>query len=96
MSKIGINESDFVKDKRQNHCKGCMNENGYCSATEVLSCWLRKTYLPEDEWYKAMESDVITENINEISDAIDRKILEDMKKEEQRKSKRRYHVPVRI
>lgn len=27
-SKIGPSESDFVKDKRNTHCAGCMNENG--------------------------------------------------------------------
>ena len=80
-SKIGSNESDFVKDKRKNHCAGCMNENGYCSAQEVLMCWLRKTYLPKDEWYNAMMSDMMTKNVNDISDEINRQILEDIKKE---------------
>jgi len=42
MNKIGTNESEFVKDKRKNHCKGCMNENGWCTAQEVLMCWLKK------------------------------------------------------
>ena len=77
-NKIGPNESDFVKDKRQNHCKGCMNANGWCTAQEVLMCWLRKTYLPKDEWYNAMMSDTETSAVNEITDEINSRILQDI------------------
>lgn len=79
MNKIGINESEFVKDKRKNHCKGCMNANGWCTAQEVLMCWLRKTYLPKDEWHNAMMSDIETKCTNEITDEINNHILQDLK-----------------
>ena len=79
MNKIGPNESDFVKDKRQNHCKGCMNANGYCTAQEVLMCWLRKTYLPKDEWHKAMMSDIETKQMNDITNEINNRILQELK-----------------
>lgn len=77
--KIGPNESDFVKDKRNTHCAGCMNENGYCTAQDVLVCWLKKTYLPEGEWLKAIESDLMTENMNNITDEINNYILQELK-----------------
>ena len=76
MNNIGLNESEFVKDKRKNHCEDCMNANGFCGAQDVLMCWLRKTYLPDDEWYKAMISDIETKQINEITKEINQKILE--------------------
>ena len=78
-NKIGPNESDFVKDKRNTYCAGCMNENGYCTAQDVLICWLKKTYLPEGEWLKAIESDVMTENMNSITDEINMHILQEIK-----------------
>lgn len=86
MNKIGANESEFVKDKRKNHCKGCMNENGWCTAQEVLMCWLRKAYLPEGEWYRAMMSDVETENVNEIANEVDKEILKDIMKNDRKHS----------
>ena len=78
-NKIGPNESDFVKDKRNTHCAGCMNENGYCTAQDVLICWLKKTYLPEGEFQKAVESDLMTENMNNITDEINSHILQELK-----------------
>lgn len=77
---IGPNESDFVKNIRNSHCVGCMNERGWCSAVSVLDCWLRKTYLPPHEYEMAMQSDIIQKNVNEISDEIDKKILEEVMK----------------
>lgn len=82
MNKINPNESDFVKDKRKNHCKGCMNENGYCSACEVLNCWLRKTYLPEGEWSRANMDDITWKNVNELSNEVDKKIMKELSKDE--------------
>lgn len=79
MNNIGVNESEFVKDKRKNHCKDCMNKNGFCTAQEVLMCWLRMTYLPKDEWHKAMMSDVETKCTNEITDEINSRILQELK-----------------
>lgn len=79
MNKIGANESEFVKDKREHHCKGCMNANGWCTAQEVLMCWLRKTYLPKDEWHNAMMSDIETKNVNEITNEINNSILQELK-----------------
>ena len=78
-SKIGPNESDFVKNIRATHCKGCMNENGYCSACSVLDCWLRHTYLPEEEWSKANMSDIECKMTSQISDEIDKQILKELK-----------------
>ena len=79
-NKIGPNESEFVTDIRKNHCKDCMNKNGYCTAQAVLMCWLRKTYLPEGEWYNAMISDTETSAINEITDEVNERILDEMRK----------------
>lgn len=78
MNKIGVNESEFVKDKRKNYCKDCMNKNGYCTAQEVLMCWLRNTYLPKDEWHNAMMSDMETKWTNEITDEINKRILDEV------------------
>jgi len=80
MNKIGTNETEFVKDKRKTHCKDCMNKNGFCGAQDVLMCWLRKTYLPEGEWCKALISDVETQNVNEITAEVNKKIVEDILK----------------
>ena len=73
--RINPNESDFVKDKRNTHCKGCMNE-GICMTTEVLNCWLRETYLPKGEWTRAMKDECDWKLTCEISDEIDKKILD--------------------
>ena len=80
MNKINPNESDFVKNIRKNHCKGCMNENGYCTACTVLDCWLRKTYLPDGEWVKACETDLCQKMSNEISNTINQQILNEIVK----------------
>ena len=77
--RINPDESEFVKDKRKNHCKGCMNENGYCSACEVLNCWLRETYLPKGVWAEAIESDITWENVQNLSHEIDKNIMRDLK-----------------
>lgn len=80
MNNINPNESDFVKNIRKNHCKGCMNENGYCTACTVLDCWLRKTYLPDGEWTKACETDLYQKMSNEISNTINQQILNEIVK----------------
>lgn len=84
MNKIGTNETEFVKDKRKTHCKGCMNENGFCGAQDVLMCWLRKTYLPEGEWHRAMMSDVEAKNVNEIVNEVDKEILKEILKNDRK------------
>ena len=77
-SKINPDESDFVKKLRATHCKGCMNENGYCNACSVLDCWLRHTYLPKEEWVKAAMSDIEWKMASQMSDEIDKQILKDI------------------
>ena len=83
--RINPNESDFVKSIRKKHCKGCMNEHGYCSACSVLDCWLRKTYLPNGEWSKAMVCDIENKMVNQLSDEIDKEILKNLKLKFKRK-----------
>lgn len=78
MGTINPNETEYVKNIRNTHCKGCMNENGFCSACEVLDCWLRKTYLPKGEWKKAVTGDVEWKLQCEISETVDKKILQDI------------------
>lgn len=82
MNRINPSESDFVKDKRKNHCKGCRNERGYCSACAVLNCWLRKTYLPKGEWERASMDDTVWKNVNKITNEIDKKIMKELSKNE--------------
>ena len=79
INRINPNESDFVKSIRCTHCKGCLNENGYCSACSVLDCWLRKTYLPAGVWEEACQDDIEWKLVCEISDSIDEQILVDIK-----------------
>ena len=41
-------ETDYVKNIRNTHCKGCMNEGDdnfhFCDGKSVINCYLRKTY----------------------------------------------------
>lgn len=78
--RIGNDETDYVTHIRKTHCKGCLNEHGWCTAENVLMCWLRKTYLPEGEYEKAIQSDINTHLVNDITDEINKKILEDVMK----------------
>lgn len=74
-NKANPNESDFVKNIRKTHCKNCLNEGGFCNACEVLDCWLRHTYLPEGEWTKATMGDIEWKLTCQISDNINKEIL---------------------
>jgi len=74
--RINPNESDFVKDIRSTHCKGCLNEGGFCNACSVLDCWLRHTYLPAGEWSRAMRNDIEWKLTCEIADDINKNILD--------------------
>ena len=74
-NRINPDESDFVKNIRNTHCKGCINEHGFCNACDVLDCWLRHTYLPEGEWKRACIDDITWKNVCEISNTIDNEIL---------------------
>ena len=50
-----------------------------CNACAVLDCWLRKTYLPEGEWRKESEYDLHTKLMKDITDDIDKRIIEELK-----------------
>lgn len=75
---VSFDESDFVKNLRETHCKDCRDKNSprKCSACAVLDCWLRKTYLPAGEWAQACRADIVNEQMEDISKAIDKEIIE--------------------
>ena len=77
-SVFNTKETEFVKNIRDTHCKGCRNEYMPCNACAVLDCWLRKTYLPEGEWRKASEYDLHTKLMKDVTDAIDKRIIEEL------------------
>ena len=78
ISKPNTEETEFVKNIRKSHCKGCRDEEALCTACAVLDCWLRKTYLPEGEWQKAVEYDFHTTHMQNIIDDIDKRIIEEL------------------
>lgn len=75
-------ETDFVKNLRRTHCKGCRDEGDefhrYCNGQAVIHCYLVKQYIPNDEWRKTIENDITNEQVNEIARAIDNEIIKDM------------------
>ena len=75
---MSFDESDFVKNLRKTHCKGCRDKNSprKCSACAVLDCWLRKTYLPAGEWAQACRADILNKQVDNISEAINDEIME--------------------
>lgn len=74
-------ESDFVKNIRKTHCKGCMDEHfPGCGCQQVLDCWLRATYLPKGEWSRACMCDMMTANVKELTEHINNEILKDLEK----------------
>ena len=77
---LNTEETEFVKNIRKSHCKGCRNELMPCGACAVLDCLLRKTYLPEGEWKKASEYDIHTKHLKEITDDINNRIIEEILK----------------
>lgn len=81
MKSFNTEETDFVKNIRKTHCKGCRNEFMPCGACAVLDCWLRNTYLPKGEWKKASEYDIHTEQLKTITNDINKQILKEVLKE---------------
>lgn len=75
-------ETDFVKNLRKTHCKGCMNEGDeyyrYCNGQTVIHCYLVKTYIPHEEWHNTVQNDILNKQTNDIAIAIDKEIIKDM------------------
>lgn len=73
-------ETDYVKNIRNTHCKGCMNKGDdnfhFCDGKSVINCYLRKTYLPEGEWQQTSMNDIRIEHCRQIAKYINEKILE--------------------
>lgn len=78
IDRVNPDESDFVKNIRNTHCNGCLNDGGFCNACAVLDCWLRHTYLPEGEWSRATKNDIKWKLTCQISDEINKKILKEI------------------
>ena len=77
-------ETDFVKNLRRTHCKGCRNEGNeyyrYCNGQAVIHCYLVKTYIPNDEWKKTIENDILNKQSNDITIAINNEIIKEILK----------------
>lgn len=77
-------ETDFVKNLRQTHCKGCRDEGNefhrYCNGQAVIQCYLVKEHIPNDEWRKTIENDIFNKHSNDITRAINDKIIKDILK----------------
>lgn len=77
-------ETDFVKNLRRTHCKGCRDEGNefhrYCNGQAVIQCYLVKTYIPKDEWKKTIENDIFNKHSNDIARAIDNEIIKEILK----------------
>ena len=83
---MAYTETDFVKNLRRTHCKGCRNEGDefqrYCNGQAVIHCYLVKQYIPNDEWRKTVENDITNEQTNEIARAIDNEIIKEILKQD--------------
>lgn len=79
-------ETDFVKKLRKEHCQGCMNEGDefhrYCNGQTVIHCYLVKTYIPNDEWKKTIENDILNKQSNDIAIIIDNEIIKEILKQD--------------
>lgn len=79
-------ETDFVKKLRKEHCQGCMNEGDefhrYCNGQTVIHCYLVKTYIPNDEWKKTIENDILNKQSNDIAITIDNEIIKEILKQD--------------
>lgn len=77
-------ETDFVKNLRRTHCKGCRNEGNefhqYCNGQAVIHCYLVKQYIPNDEWKKTIENDILNKQSNDIARAINNEIIKEILK----------------
>ena len=75
-------ETDLVKNLRGTHCKGCMNEGDefhrFCNGQAVIHCYLVKQYIPNDEWKKTVENDIINKQSNDIVIAINNEIIKEI------------------
>jgi hypothetical protein len=75
-------ETEFVKNLRKTHCKGCRDEGDenfrYCDGKSVIHCYLRKTYLPEGEWHNTSLNDIRIEQNRQITKEINNRVLEEM------------------
>ena len=79
---MAYTETDFVKNLRRTHCKGCMNEGDefhrFCNGQAVIHCYLVKQYIPNDEWKKTVENDIINKQSNDIVIAINNEIIKEI------------------
>ena len=77
-------ETDFVKKLREEHCKGCMNEGDefhrYCNGQAVIHCYLVNKYIPHEEWHNTVQNDISNVSTENLSIAINKEIINDMKK----------------
>lgn len=73
-------ETDFVKNLRRTHCKGCMNEGDefhrYCNGQTVIHCYLVNKHIPREEWHNTVQNDILNASVEGISKEIDKKIIE--------------------
>ena len=76
-----MEEPKLVKELRETHCKGCLNEHSprKCTACNVLDCWLRRTYLEKGVYSEAAKYDIVTKMSDNISSEINKKIINQMK-----------------
>ena len=75
-------ETDFVKNLRRTHCKGCRNEGDeyyrYCNGQTVIHCYLVKTYIPHEEWHNTVRNDISNELVEDLSKEINKEIIKEM------------------
>ena len=48
----------------------------FCDGKSVINCYLRKTYLPEGEWQQTSMNDIRIAHCRQITESINKKILE--------------------
>ena len=76
-------ETDFVKNLRKTHCKGCMNEGDefhrFCNGQTVIHCYLVNKYIPNDEWHATVRNDTSNVLAEDLSKEINKEIIKDIK-----------------
>lgn len=76
-------ETDFVKNLRTTHCKGCMNEGDefhrFCNGQAVIHCYLVNKYIPHEEWHNTVQNDISNVLSEDLSISINKEIINDMK-----------------
>jgi hypothetical protein len=76
-------ETDFVKNLRKTHCKGCMNEGDefhrFCNGQAVIHCYLVNKYIPHEEWHNTVQNDISNVLAEDLSIVINKEIINDMK-----------------